>query len=58
MQTTYSAVVLSFLVLPPSTDLFTVGVEFVYFHLIILRHTPQLVGLLWTRHRPVADTST
>jgi hypothetical protein len=26
--------------------LLTVGVEFVYFHLIPLRHTPQSVGLL------------
>jgi hypothetical protein len=42
-------------------DLFyplTVGVEVVYFHLITLRHTPQAVGLLWTRYRPVAETST
>jgi hypothetical protein len=38
--------------------LFTVGVEVVYFHLITLRHTPQSVGLLWTRDRPVAETST
>jgi hypothetical protein len=38
--------------------LLTVGVEFVYFHLITLRHTPQSVGLLWTRDRPVAETST
>jgi hypothetical protein len=29
-----------------------------YFHLITLRHTPQSVGLLWTRDRPVAETST
>jgi hypothetical protein len=28
------------------------------FHLITLRHTPQSVGLLWTRDRPVAQTST
>jgi hypothetical protein len=28
------------------------------FHLITLRHTPQSVGLLWTRDRPVAETST
>jgi hypothetical protein len=28
------------------------------FHLITLRHTPQSVGLLWTRDRPVAVTST
>jgi hypothetical protein len=38
--------------------LLTVGVEVVYFHLIMLRHTPQSVGLLWTRDRPVAETST
>jgi hypothetical protein len=36
----------------------TVGVEVVYFHLITLRHTPQSVGLLWTRDRPVTETST
>jgi hypothetical protein len=29
----------------------------VYFHLMTLRHTPQSVGLLWTRDRPVAETS-
>jgi hypothetical protein len=43
-----------------SPDLFyliTVGVEVVYFHLITLRHTPQSVGLLWTRDRLVAETS-
>jgi hypothetical protein len=38
--------------------LLTVGVEFVYFHLITLRHTPQSVGLLWTRDHSVAETST
>jgi hypothetical protein len=38
--------------------LLTVGVEVVYFHLITLRHTPQSVGLLWTRDRPVVETST
>jgi hypothetical protein len=38
--------------------LFTAGVEVVYLHLITLRHTPQSVGLLWTRDRPVAETST
>jgi hypothetical protein len=48
----------TFLVLPSSTYLFTAGVEVVYFHLITLRHAPQLVGLLWTRDRPVAETST
>jgi hypothetical protein len=47
----------SFAVLP-SSNLFTAGVEGVYFHLITLRHTPQSVGLLWTRDRPVAETST
>jgi hypothetical protein len=36
----------------------TVRVEVVYFHLITLRHTPQSVELLWTRDRPVAETST
>jgi hypothetical protein len=45
-------------VLPPSTYLFTAGVEGLLFHLITLRHTPQSVGLLWTRDRPVAETST
>jgi hypothetical protein len=39
--------------------LFTVGVEgFCNFHLITLKHTPQSVGSLWTRDRPVAETST
>jgi hypothetical protein len=38
--------------------LLTAGVEGVYLHLITLRHTPQSVGLLWTRDRPVAETST
>jgi hypothetical protein len=38
--------------------LFTAGVEVVYFHLITPRHTPQSVGFLWTRDRPVAETST
>jgi hypothetical protein len=46
-----------FAVLPSSTYLFTAGVEGVYFHLITLRHTPQSVGFLWTRDRPVAETS-
>jgi hypothetical protein len=44
-----------------SPDLFyllTVGVEVVHIHSITLRHTPQSVGLLWTRDRPVAETST
>jgi hypothetical protein len=44
-------------VLTSSAYLFTAGVE-VYLHLITLRHTPQSVGLLWTRERPVAETST
>jgi small neutral amino acid transporter SnatA (MarC family) len=47
-----------FVFLPSSTYLFTVGVEVVYFHLITLRHAPQSVGFLWTRDRPVAETST
>jgi hypothetical protein len=38
--------------------LLTIGVEVVYFYLIALRHTPQSVGLLWTRDRPIAETST
>jgi hypothetical protein len=46
------------MVLPSSAYLFTAGVEVVYFHLITLRHTPQSVGLLWKRDRPVAETST
>jgi hypothetical protein len=48
-----------FVVLPSCTYLFTAGVEsFFIFHLITLRHTPHSVGLLWTRDRPVAETST
>jgi hypothetical protein len=50
--------VFRFAVLPSSTYLFTVGVEGFYFHLIILKHTPQSVRLLWTKDRPVAETST
>jgi hypothetical protein len=38
--------------------LLAASVEVVYFHLITLRHTPQSVGLLWKRDRPVAETST
>jgi hypothetical protein len=38
--------------------LLTVSVEVIYFHLITLKHTPQSVGLLWTRDRPLAETST
>jgi hypothetical protein len=47
-----------FAVLPSSTYLFTAGVGGFYLHLITLRHTPQSVGLLWTRDRPVAETCT
>jgi hypothetical protein len=47
-----------FVVLPSSAYLFTVGVEGFYFHLITLKHTPQSIGLLLTRDRPVAETST
>jgi hypothetical protein len=47
----------TFLVLPSSAYLFTAGVEVVYFRLITLRHTPQSVGLLWMRDRPVAETT-
>jgi hypothetical protein len=46
-----------FVILPSCTYLFTVGVGGVYFHLITLRHTPQSVGLLWTRDRLVAESS-
>jgi hypothetical protein len=53
-----SALHYSFAVLPSPTYLFTAGVEVVYFHLITLRHTPESVGLLWMRDRPVAETST
>jgi hypothetical protein len=37
-----------------------VGVEGFFFvcHLITLRYTPHSVGLLWTKDRPVAETST
>jgi hypothetical protein len=44
--------------LPSSTCLFTAGVEGFHFHLITLKHTPHSVGLLWTRDRPLAETST
>jgi hypothetical protein len=47
-----------FVILPSSTYLFTAGVEGFYLHLITLKHAPQSVGLLWTRDRPVAETST
>jgi hypothetical protein len=43
---------------PSLLYLLTAGVEVVYFHLIIRRQMPQSVGLLWTRDRPVAGTST
>jgi hypothetical protein len=33
--------------------LLTAGVEVVYLHLITLRHTPQSVGLLWSRDWPL-----
>jgi hypothetical protein len=46
------------LVLPSSTYLFTVGVEVFVFRFITFKHTPHSVGLLWTRDRPVAETST
>jgi hypothetical protein len=49
---------LSFVVPSSSTYLFAAGVEVVYCHLITFRHTPQSVGLLWTRDRPLAETST
>jgi hypothetical protein len=38
--------------------LLTAGVKVVHLHLITLRHTPQSVGLLWARDRPVAENST
>jgi hypothetical protein len=47
-----------YLVLPSCTYLLTVGVGVVYFHLITLRHTQYSVGLLWTKDRPDAETST
>jgi hypothetical protein len=54
----FGSILLFFLLSPSLFYLFTAGVEVVYFHLITLRLTPQLVGLLWTRDRPVAETST
>jgi hypothetical protein len=42
---------------PQACYLQTAGVEVVHFHLIALRHTTQSVRLLWTRDRPVAETS-
>jgi hypothetical protein len=47
-----------FVVLPSSTYLFTVGIEGLIFHLITLKHTWQSVGIIWTRDRRVAETST
>jgi hypothetical protein len=48
-----------FAVLPSSTHLFTVGVEGFLLSLDHTQtHTPQSVGLLWTRDRPVAETCT
>jgi hypothetical protein len=38
--------------------LLTVGVEVICFHLITLRHTPQSVGPLWTRDRPLPNNTT
>jgi hypothetical protein len=32
--------------------------RFLWFHLITLKNTPHSVGFLWTRDRPVAETST
>jgi hypothetical protein len=55
-QTCVCRVIVSFRS-PSLFCLLTVGVEVVYFHLITLRHTPHSVGLLWTRDRPVAETS-
>jgi hypothetical protein len=52
------SMVLFISVLTSSTYLFTAGVEVVDFHLITLRHTPQSVGLRWTRDRPVTETCT
>jgi hypothetical protein len=43
---------------PYAFYLLTAGVEVVHFHLITIRHTSQSVGLLRTRDRPVAETST
>jgi hypothetical protein len=47
-----------FAVLTSSAYLFTAGVRDFVFYLIIHRHTPQSVGFLWTRDRPLAETST
>jgi hypothetical protein len=51
-------IICSFLVLHSPTYLFTADVVgFLWVHLITLRHAPQSVGLLWTRDRPVTETS-
>jgi hypothetical protein len=47
-----------FAVRPSFTYLSTAGVEGFYFNLITLKQTSQSVGILWTRDRPVAETST
>jgi hypothetical protein len=47
-----------FLVLTSSTCSQQVSRFVYYFRVITLRHTPLSVGLLWTRDRPVAETST
>ena len=47
----------SFFLTPISFYLLTVGVERYILHMITLNDT-QSVGLLWTRDRPVAETST
>jgi hypothetical protein len=52
-----TTIFIRFVVLPSYTYLFTADVVRFYFHLITLKHTPQSVGLLWTRDRPVAETS-
>jgi hypothetical protein len=46
-----------FVVLTSSTYSQQVSRLFI-FHFITHRHTPQSVGLLWTRDRPVAETCT
>ena len=46
----------SFFLTPISFYLLTVGVERYILHMITLNDT-QSVGLLWTRDRPVAETS-
>jgi hypothetical protein len=46
-----------FVVLTASTYSQQVSRLFI-FHLITLKHTPHSAGILWTRDRPVAETST